>query len=340
MRALGNPCLTPRKWRFLILLLIPLDTKGTSDGAKTAAQSGLSQGAELILGPVFAEEVKAVKPLAAQAQKSMIAFSTDWRLADSNTFMMGFLPFDQVERIKQYAASKGVNTVGTIFPQTDYGQAVDSTYQKSTARYRLKTTSTMRIPVPGGNTAAALRAFSNYDNRAKLEGSGLQAPLPFQAVFMPLSGDQAALIAAQAARIGMTNRSVKFMGTGLWDDAAANQEPALQGAWYAAPSPAQRAGFVERYKGLYGATPERLASLGYDAAALASVLAQNGLRTSGQPDFHAAAITNPNGFAGIDGIFRFYSNGLVERGLAVLEVRPGGSAVIEDAPRTFQRQSF
>ena len=68
-----------------------------------------------------------------------------------------------------------------------------------------------------------------------------------------------------------------------------------------------------------------------DAAALAAVLA----RTRTPPYYGAETLTNPAGFAGIDGIFRFQSDGLSQRGLAVLEVRPDGVKVISPAPVSF-----
>ena len=53
------------------------------------------------------------------------------------------------------------------------------------------------------------------------------------------------------------------------------------------------------------------------------------------PDFSAVALTDPAGFAGVDGIFRFKPDGTVERGLAIMEVRDGFVDVREPAPRSF-----
>ena len=53
------------------------------------------------------------------------------------------------------------------------------------------------------------------------------------------------------------------------------------------------------------------------------------------------AIADPNGFAGIDGIFRFRSDGMTERGLAVMQVGNGGQMnVVSPASNTFQSQGF
>ncbi len=67
----------------------------------------------------------------------------------------------------------------------------------------------------------------------------------------------------------------------------------------------------------YGRPPQRLATLAYDAVALAGQLAR--LKPGG--DFSAEAIANPNGWYGVDGIFRFLPDGRTERGLAVIEIQ-------------------
>jgi hypothetical protein len=129
--------------------------------------------------------------------------------------------------------------------------------------------------------------------------------------------------------------SVKLLGTSLWNDAATQREPMLAGAWYAAPNDSQWRGFAERYASTYGGRPPRIASLAYDAMSLVALLAK------GEPyqRYTEKAITDPNGFAGVDGIFRFRFDGAIERGLQVMEVAPEGARVVDPAPRTFQTPS-
>jgi len=108
-------------------------------------------------------------------------------------------------------------------------------------------------------------------------------------------------------------------------------DPMLRGAWYAAPDPARRADFERRFTSTYGRPPHRLATLAYDGVALAGHLAR--LKAGG--DFSAEAITNPNGWAGVDGVFRFLPDGRVERGLAVIEIQGDRGVVVSPAPSTF-----
>jgi hypothetical protein len=104
---------------------------------------------------------------------------------------------------------------------------------------------------------------------------------------------------------------------------------------------------VDIYNKTYGEAPSRIAALAYDATALAAVL----VRRRGAASRMAAggrlpppappsvvtvdALTAASGFAGVDGIFRPLPSGLVERGLAVMEVRNRRFVVVSPAPTSF-----
>lgn len=313
--------------------LLPRDTRGTAAGAADAARSAAAEGAQIILGPLFAEEVRAAAPIAAASAINMVAFTTDWKQAGGNTFVMGFMPFGQVQRVIDYAASQNLRRIGIIAPQTEYGNAVINAYHAAAGRAGVSTVDMLRFRP--GDTALSdpVQRFARADTRKRPDGSF--EPAPFDAVFMPVAGIDAQTIGNLLSYHELDARQVRRLGTGLWDDGALLGETNLNGGWFAAPDPAARRNFESKYRDTYGAPPPRLASLGYDATALAAVLARNAQR--GMADaFNRAALTNPNGFAGVDGIFRFRHDGLAERGLAVLEMRNGQAVVIDPAPRTFQ----
>ncbi|MBV8779087.1 MAG: ABC transporter substrate-binding protein, partial [Alphaproteobacteria bacterium] len=159
---------------------------------------------------------------------------------------------------------------------------------------------------------------------------------PFDALLLPEGGERLKQIAEQLRAAGIDASQTRLLGSGLWDDPSIVADPALAGGWFAASPPEARRDFASRYQSAYGHAAPRLASLAFDAAALAAVLAK-----SDTPDlFSAAAIQNPNGFTGVDGLFRFGPNGLVQRGLAVLEVDPGGDKVVSPAPQNFQNLAY
>ena len=129
--------------------------------------------------------------------------------------------------------------------------------------------------------------------------------------------------------IGFNPQQVKPLGTGVWNEARVFSLPALQGGWFAAPDNRGFTAFAERYRARYNTDPTRLATLSYDAVSLAAALA----RTQGSQRFSEAVLTNPSGFAGADGVFRFKADGTNDRALAVLEIRGGAATTISAAPR-------
>jgi branched-chain amino acid transport system substrate-binding protein len=288
--------------------LMPRDSGATAQSAAEAAQAALNDGAQLILGPLFADAVKAVKPVAAQRGVQVIAFSTDTAAAGGNTFLMGFTPASQVSRIARFAGAKGIRTAAILSGTDAYGDTATKSFTDLAPGAGISLSQTLRYNPAETAMKARVAALTN----------GVQA------VFMPLSGTHAAEAAGY-----MTAPGLKKLGTGLWDDARALSAPVLDGAWFAAPSPASFSVFEKKFRMTYGSTPPRLASIAYDAAALAAVLSRSG------KGFGTGAITNPNGFAGMDGIFRFGADGVAERGLAVLEIRKGQAVEIDPAPKTF-----
>jgi ABC-type branched-subunit amino acid transport system substrate-binding protein len=329
------------------LELLPHDTQGTAEAAAAAARAAVTEGSRLIIGPLLAAEVEAVKPVARAASVPVVAFSTATQLAGDGTYLMGFLPRQEIERVVAFAHSRGVNRFAVIAPRTPYGDVAVEALRGAT-QANGATLERVEIYDPGAQDLTPsvqhlVGATMDPAVRAKIlskpgaAGAAAAAELPeivipFDAVLVPEGGTRLKSVAPLLPYYDVEPEKVHFLGTGLWDEPGLGTEPALAGGWYAAPPPGARADFDQRFRELYRRPPPRLATLAYDATALAAVLARN---ASG-PDFSPAALTNPSGFAGVDGIFRLRPDGLIQRGLAVLEVHRNGNTVISPAPTTFQ----
>lgn len=340
--------------------LLPRDTKGTPEGARIAAQKALSQGAELVLGPVFASSVKAVKPILSRADINMIAFSTDWSNAGGNAFIMGVMPFTQVNRVTDFMANKGYSRYALVAPRTQYGNVVADAFEARIRENYGELVRLERYSPLDPNVSPLIREFSDFDMRAALREERVQeltarleidqddelaqielesleniqtlGELPYEVVMVPVGGKEAKTLVNLLRFYDVDGENIQLIGTGLWDDLGLAKEPAMQGAYFAAPSPRARQFFEQKYQGIYDTLPPRIASLSYDATALAIVLSRNPASNK----FSKRALTNPNGFAGIDGIFRLTDNGMVQRGLAVLQIQNGKITVIDPAPTTFE----
>ncbi|MBN9553340.1 MAG: penicillin-binding protein activator [Alphaproteobacteria bacterium] len=303
------------------ILLIPADEGTSAASAGAAATKLLGQGAEIILGPLFGPSVSAVAPIARDRGIPVLAFSTERSVAGDGIYLLSFLPQNEVKRVVSYAASQGHRNFAAMVPQTPYGDLVSSVFSDAVksaggtivdTEHFVPTTNTVMAP-------AASIAKSNAD-----------------AVMIAQGGPVLRAIAPSLAFNGFDPAKVKLLGTGLWDDPGIAREQALDGGWFAAPEPNADNAFNEKYRAVYGAAPPQLASLSYDAVSLVALLAK------GEPyhRFTSAALMDPNGFAGVDGIFRFNADGTSERGLAVLEVEQDGFHVVSPAPKTFQPRSF
>lgn len=305
--------------------LIPADTTGTPQGAAIAAQRAVSGGANLILGPIFAEDVRAAKPIASPAHVPMVAFTTDWSLADGNTYIFGFLPSLQAERAVSYAQSRGLTKLAVIAPQTEYADLIVAAINRATTPV-----ATLRYK-PG--QADLTQQLANFVAQNKTPDGART----FDSVLLPLGGESLRSLISQLDQYNIKNSTVRFIGTGLWDDPTALSAAMLNGGWFAAPNPTARLDFERRFQQTFGSQPPRLSTLAYDATALAAVLARSD--TSGQP-FSRDRMTASRGFAGIDGVFRFRTDGLAERGLAILEVNNGSTRVVDPAPTAFARNGM
>lgn len=304
------------------MVLLPRDTGNSPETAAAAANDAIDKGAELILGPLLANDVKAVAPVAKARNVPIIAFSTDRTVAGDGVFLLSFLPQQEVDRIVGYAASKGFTKFAALVPQTAYGQRVEEAFRNSIMQ-----------------SGRELVAVQNYAPNAQSLDPAVKAiaKMKFDAIFLPEGGNMLRSLGPILMINGVDATKVKLLGTGLWDDPQIARETSLVGGWYAVPPQDQRQNFITRYQQLYGSKPPRIASLGYDAVALASTLA------GGAPGrrYTRTTIADPNGFAGIDGIFRFRADGVTERGLAVMEVTAAGQlSVVSPAATTFQSQGF
>ena len=105
--------------------LIVKDTGGTPDMARVAAQAALDEGAGIILGPLLSTEVQAVSPVARARNVNVIAFSSVSSVASQGTFLMSFLPDEEVSNVVRYAAAKGYRNIALLYPASQYGTAID-----------------------------------------------------------------------------------------------------------------------------------------------------------------------------------------------------------------------
>lgn len=301
------------------LSIVVKDDRGTPEGAREAAQAALAEGAELVLGPLFAANVAAVGAPVRNAGKPVIAFSTDAAVAARGVYLISFLPQSEVDRIVDEATAGGRRSFAALIPETTYGNAVEAQFREAVARKGARLVGVERY-------AAADPGPGVERLKGVIAGPGAQA----DALFLPGAVDGLVTMGAALTKAGFSPGKVKPVGTALWNDPRVLALPALQGGMFAAPDTAGFASFSQRYQARFGATPPRVASLGYDAVSLTAALS----RQYGSQRFTDTTLTVPAGFTGLDGTFRFRPEGTSERALAVYEIRNNAAAVVSPAPKS------
>lgn len=302
------------------LALLPRDTAGTPQGAAAAAQKALADGATLLIGPLFAQEAAAVRPIAAAAGVEMLTLSTDRRLAAPGSHVMGLTPADQVARVMGFARAAGITRFAVLAPVSPYGDVFAAAAQEN-----------------GPRLSAQVLPATRYDpgltDLSLPVGAIAALSPPPQAVLLAEGGQRAQALAQALAAAGIKSPQTRLLGAALWDDPGLGREPALVGGQFAAPDPAARGDFEARYKTTFGDAPPRIATLAYDAATVAALLVKQ--RSGVEKPLDRAALTGDGGFNGADGAFRLRPNGQTERGLAVLEITADGARVADPAGRNF-----
>ncbi|MCA1299610.1 penicillin-binding protein activator [Stappia indica] len=296
------------------------DTAGTAAGGKAAAQAAISEGAELLLGPVFAPAVGGAGSVARASGVPIVAFSSDEAVASRGIYLLSFLPRGDVQRIVTYAASQRKRSFAALLPDDTYGAVVEAAFRQEVGRAGARIVTIERYKVQGGDTTdIAEKARRIAANASQID-----------AVFVP-AGNVAPFVAQTLTTSGVNLATTKMLGSGQWEATQVLNAPPLSGAWYPGPDGAGFKAFAERYRAVHGSAPPRNASLAYDATILAAGL----VRSAGASRFSERVLTNRDGFLGIDGVFRFNRDGLNQRGLAIYEVTGSGSRVIAPAPRSF-----
>ena len=291
---------------------------GAAGGAIAAVQQAIADGNRLILGPLLAEEAREVAPIARRARIPVLSFSNDAGVAGNGTYILGYVPSQSIERVVNYAKRSGITDFAGLIPTGLYGERASTALLRS-------------VEQAGGKVLA----LETYDARPGSMASAVAkiGRSPFQAVLLAGSAN-GAVSAAPLIRRAPSGKTARLLGTELWNtDSAIGSRAALSGAWFASVPDNYYRQYATKYRARFGAAPYRLSTLGYDAVLLTVRIARDWRPGT---EFPERRLVEPEGFAGLDGAFRFGRDGVAERALEVQEIRGGTTATVSPAPPNFK----
>ncbi|MBU3030425.1 penicillin-binding protein activator [Paracoccus marinaquae] len=298
------------------------DTAGSTDQAVAQANAAADAGAQIIVGPLFAEAANAVGNAMLPRQVNVLSFSNNAEIAGGNVFILGNSFANVADRLVGFGVRNGKRNVYIVAEDDIAGQiggrAIETAIARNGARLAGRTNHPVSVSGIDAATPQIVAAARSGQVDAIFMTANNQAVLPY--------------LTEKLAAAGVTSPVTQFMGLTRWDQPGARLSlPQLQNGWFAIPDQGLKAQFEARYQAAYGERPHELASLSYDGVAAIASLVRAGKRNA----LTTAGLTQRAGFAGVDGVFRLRPDGTSQRGLAVAAIRNNQVVILDPAPSGF-----
>lgn len=307
------------------ILLLPKDTAGDARTAASVTQEAILEGADVIIGPLFANNVTSVANSARESGIPVLAFSNDRSAAGGGAYLISFPPEEEVARIVDWASLQGINRFAFIGPSGVYSRRVETALRFEASRRGGVLIGSEFYRYNGQDDEPPVDEAQRIANLVK---SSLNSGPGKVAIVIPDNGTPLRAVAPLIPYYGADLRRLQYIGTSEWDDPNIWREPVMNGAAYATPDPQASRYFRTQFERNFNREPSALSSLGYDATALAISFLADGEVTEDE-------LRELDGFRGLNGLFRFRKDGTVERGLAVMQIKPSGPELLEGAPTSF-----
>jgi ABC-type branched-subunit amino acid transport system substrate-binding protein len=297
--------------------LMILDTKSTPLGAEQAAEKAAQNGAGMILGPIFADDVKAVAPVARRHHLNVVSFSNNPEMSGHGIFVLGYAPEEQLEQGVRYAQEQGLEKFAFLLPRNDLGRLME----QAIGRLKASGVQVVGVMTYGDLTPAAL--------------SKTLDPLVTQevdALFIPEGGKSALALVNAWHQIKPQGKKVQLLGSSQWAEPSVYSAPAVQGAWVVGGDPTARRTFDTALTRAHGEKDyPAISALSYDAVSMVTILKKH----FSQDPFALTALTQERGFEGVDGVFRLNQTGRCERLLTLMKINQGGLEVLKAGSGAF-----
>jgi hypothetical protein len=271
-----------------------------------------------IVGPVFAKDVRKVMPVLESDNTCVMSFSNDRALSSNACLMLlGFMPEESINRVVGYASHHNYK-INALLPDSKYGHIIASNLLNMSSHGKISL-GEIAFYKPGNTKGKADPAIE--DLFAKLNSATDKLD---QAVLIPENSIMPQVMPHLATR------KIKVLGSSQFEDERFLKSPEMQGSWFASAPRKYRDRFEKKFITNFDVAPLKISSLAYDAVAFSYDVISS---TNGS--FKRDYLTDPSGFYGITGAFRFMPDGSNQRKLSIFEINAGNFAEIEPAKPGF-----
>lgn len=303
-------------------------TAGDPAVAAAAASKAVDDGAKIILGPLYSQTSNAAAVAVANRNVNVLSFSNNTAIAGGNVFVLGSTFQNTARRLLSYAKSQGKSRVMVVSGSNNVAEVAGRDAIVRAA---------VQVGTPVVGTSEFELSQQGVVNAVPQIAQSARATNADSIFFASNTAGAIPLLTQLLPENGIKTPDRQYIGLTQWDIPPSTLElPGVQGAWFAQPDPAVKARYSARYTEAFGQSPHAVSGLAYDGIAAIGALIQ----TKKSDALTRSALTQPQGFVGVSGIFRLNQDGTNERGLSVSTIQNNKVVQIDPAPTNFQASGF
>ncbi len=308
--------------------LLVFDTMGGQRGRR-AAEEAVAAESDIMIGPLFSGAVAEARAVAGAANIPMLLLSNNALVASSGSWLMGYMPEQQLDLLLGYAITDGRQRFAIIAEDSAFGKRLATHAQRRLVQSGLGAEDSMVLRSQALESEdllkRAIRKFSRYV--APVEGEVVsERPPVFDALIFAGGANFALRTAPVLAYYDLGSDAVMYLGNAQWNQRQILSEPSLQKGLFAFRPSNTDDQFVVKWTDVWTDKPGLLSRLSFDAVALAEVLAGKD-RSKWQKELLSSV-----GFNGFSGAFRFLPGGGNVRAFELRQIIDGTGKLIQLAP--------
>jgi hypothetical protein len=315
------------------------DTENSNTNIISSYYDLINEEVDIILGPLFTKNIKIISPLSEDEKTLMITFSNNSEIKNKNTFISGLTPEDEIREVIDYAMSKGSKKFGLIFPNNEYGLRSKKLIENLMLEKNGVISEFVFYNSKKPDFYRVSKKIANYEQRKlklekkleelkntntvdaetkykKLKNQDTLGELEFDSLFIGAENvKHISMLASILPYYDVDPKKVVYLGNSLWANNVALKEPALEKSIFTSFSEKKFGNFKLEYSEAFNAQPHQIAYLAFDLVGLISNLQKKNKK------INISNITASNGFIGTNGLFRFRSDGSIQRSLSVFQIK-------------------
>ena len=296
--------------------LLYFDTAG-GDKVIEAANSAISSDVDVIIGPLFSDSVKAIKPLFNELDIPILSFSNNIDVAEEGVWVLGYLPEQQIDQLVDFAVARGKQNFGILSSSSQLGKKITKSAVNKLTEYGLSPRTVLTISniedMDQNELLNKIKIFAQYIDTEK---DPLTLPPPvFDTVL--IAGDTSFIlqVAPILSYYDLGPDRALFIGIDRWNIPKMLNEPSLQNAILTLPTRPADEKFNKVWESEFKIDSNDLARISFDATAL--VIATANINSDASL---SERLVGQPGFIGFSGQFKMSRTGLTERIFEIMKI--------------------